>query len=185
MPESRPKPLKKLPSKAKGKKKEGKLTAPKRKLNLSPEQRKARSDAAKKKIAEGKLGGAENGAKGGRPRKKRASQVVAEQAQENGAKIAKVFLDGMDDDNPHSIRMKAASEMIKIENNEAKLQIDEAEQMRKMDHNALVTQVAEQFAGNPVVMNIFRQAGEAAADLPAGPETDENGDKVVDAEVVA
>lgn len=187
MSESRPKPKpkKRLP-KGKGKRKEGRLVEPKKKLklNLTDEQRKERSDRAKALAASGKIGGVEHGSKGGRPSKKRrATEVMAEGISEMGEQMLGAIKDALHPDNPHSIRLKAVDQATRIEEKEARLQIDEAEQLRKMDHDALVKQVAERFAGNPMVMNIFSQAGRA--ELPPGPEVDENGDPVIDAEVAA
>lgn len=165
------------------KKKEGKLTPPsKKKMELSDEERKRRSEAMKKRHEEGVAGGAEFGKLGGRPKKKRASQVIAERASEEGEKMAQVLVDAMDEDNPHSIRMKAVEAMTKIEEKETRLQIDEAEQLRKMDHDQLVSVVAEKFASNPMVLAIFRQAGEAAPPQP--PMIEAEAEEVTDAEVV-
>lgn len=176
---AKPKPKKRLPNK--GKRKEGKLVEPKKKMNLTPEQRKERSDRAKALAAEGKIGGAQPGA--GRPKKRRATEVMAEGISEMGEEMLGAIKDALNKDNPHSIRLKAVDQATKIEEKEARLQIDEAEQLRKMDHDALVKQVAEKFAGNPMVLNIFRQAG--VAELPPAPELDENGDEIVDAEIAA
>jgi hypothetical protein len=165
------------------KRKEGKLVEPKRKMNLSPEERKRRSDAMKKKHEEGVAGGAEFGKLGGRPKKKRASQVIAERASEQGEAMAQVLVDAMDEENPHSIRIKAVEAMTRIEDKEERLALDEAEQLRKMDHDQLVAAVAEKFASNPMVLAIFRQAGESAPTPP--PAIEGSAEEIVDAEVVS
>ncbi len=179
---SNPKRKPKKPPKRK--RKEGKLVEPKRKMDLSDKERKRRSDAAKKKNEEGKLGGKEFGQLGGRPRKKRASEVVAEGVSEMGKEMLGVIKDAMQEDNPHSIRLKAMEAGIKIEEKEARLQMDEEEQLRKMGHDQLVSAVAEKFASNPMVLAIFRKAGESATAPPPPPAIDAEAEDITDAEVV-
>lgn len=160
-------------------KKEGKLVEPKRKLNLSDEERQRRSEAAKKRHEEGRLGGSEFGSLGGRPKKKRATEVMAEGIAGMGEEMLGVLKDAMDEQNPHSIRLKAVEAATKIEEKEARLQMDEEEHLREMGHDALVDAVAKKFIGNPMVLKIFQQAG-ARKELPAPDDVEE----VVDAEVV-
>lgn len=167
------------------KKKEGKLVEPKRKMNISEKERKRRSDAAKRKHEEGKLGGAEFGKLGGRPRKKRATEVMAEGISEMGEEMLGVLKDAMDEENPHSIRLKAVEAATKIEEKEARLAMDEEDHLRKMGHEELVAAVAAKFATNPMVLAIFRQAGEADPAPTPPPAIEGSAEDITDAEVVA
>jgi hypothetical protein len=102
-----------------------------------------------------------------------------------GEEMLGVLKDAMDEENPHSIRLKAVETATKIEEKEARLALDEADQLRRMGHEELVAAVAEKFASNPMVLAIFRQAGEA--DPPPPPAIEEGTaeeEDVVDAEVV-
>lgn len=53
----------------------------------TPERRERQSEAAKRLIAEGRLGGAANGRLGGRPRKPRMQEFLAEEARKNAGEI--------------------------------------------------------------------------------------------------
>lgn len=101
-------------------------------------------------------------------------------ASKHGEKIAQVFVDAMDDENPHSVRMKGAEALLKVEEKEARLKMDEEEHLRELGKDALVAAIAKRFHENPMALNIFRQAGESK-ELSA-PASDE--EEVVDAEVV-
>jgi hypothetical protein len=99
----------------------------KKKRNLSPETRQRLSEAAKKRHAEGKLGGAEFGRMGGRPRKDRAAASVAEKARDKAKDIAQVFEDAIDPSQPINVRVKAAQAWLEIEREEGKLSLQEGE----------------------------------------------------------
>jgi hypothetical protein len=104
--------------------------AEKKKRNFSPESRQKLSDLAKQRHAEGKLGGAEFGRKGGRATKRaRAAQAVAEAAQDEVSRrrIINVFRDAVDPNQPMGIRMKGATEWLAIEREEGKLALQESE----------------------------------------------------------
>ena len=73
---------------------------------------------------DGKIG-PQFGAKGGRPRKKRATEMAAEKARAHADQITKVFLDGIDEEQPMRMRLAAANSWLGIEQEEAKLQLQE------------------------------------------------------------
>lgn len=84
------------------------------KMELSPEERKRRSDAAKKAHAEGKLGGKQEGA--GRP-SGRAQAYVAEQVRKDAPDIVKALRAALKADSA-TTRLKAAVAMLSIEKDE-------------------------------------------------------------------
>lgn len=164
-------------AKAKSKSKKLGKDVEKKKLNLSKAERERRSKAMKKRIAEGKAGPA-FGKLGGRPKKKRAAEIAAEVASEHGKEMAQVFLDAMASENPNSIRMKAAEGLYKIEDKEARLQMDEEEHVRKMSRGDLIDELANMFAQNPMLMQMFKTAAIEAKPPPDQPE-------VLEAEIVS
>lgn len=74
-------------------------------------------------MAEGKIG-PQFGKLGGRPRKPRASEMVAEAARKDADKIIRVFQDGLDDDSIKT-RITAANSYLGWEHEEAKLKLEE------------------------------------------------------------
>jgi broad specificity phosphatase PhoE len=113
------------------------------KLNISDEERQRRSELAKRLHAQGQFGGRQPGS--GRPRKKRAAEVVAEGAAERGEQILQVFDDAMSSKQPASVRVKAATELLKIEHSEAELKIKENQALDGMSNEQLVALIAERF----------------------------------------
>lgn len=177
---SKAKPKKgKSSTKAKGKEVE------KKKLNISDEERKRRSEAMKKRIEEGKAGAA-FGRLGGRPKKKRASEVVAEEASKHGKEIAQVFLDAMDETNPNSIRIKGAEGILKVEEKEARLQMDEEEHFAKMGRDELAGELARMLSGNPVIMDTLSRAATMVQNGEVEPtiEGEAEEEEIQEAEVV-
>lgn len=162
-----------------GKKSSGK-SVEKKKLNLTEDERKRRSEAMKKRHKEGRAG-ASFGKLGGRPKKKRAAEVAAEVAADHGKEMAQVFLDAMAEENPNSIRMKAAEGLYKIEEKEARLQMDEEEHLARLGRDDLLDALVDMFASNPMIAEMFRSAASAppVALLPGDDET------VIEAEVVS
>src|SRR5438552_18397514 len=94
----------------------------KRKMELSEEEKKRRSELAKSLHKDGKFGGIQKGA--GRPRKQRASEVVAEGVREDGNKILKALREALSSKSP-SIKLKAALAMLQIERDESEFKIKE------------------------------------------------------------
>ncbi len=146
---------------------------------ISPEARERLSRLAKERHARGELGGPENGRKGGlakAERQRRASTAVAEAARrpETSRKIIKVFEDAVADTQPIAIRMKAASEWVKIDQSEGKLEIAEQEaDSRERSREELLEVLSEKLTSG-AASALLRQA------LGAGDDDED----VVDAEVV-
>lgn len=108
----------------------------KAKRQLSPEVREKLRENAKAMVASGKIGGARPGS--GRPRKKRASEIVAERAVEEADNIVSAFSDALKDHNPASVRIKAAESWLKIEHDETKLKMEEERHVDEMKTNEII-----------------------------------------------
>lgn len=92
-----------------------------------------------------RFGGPQPGS--GRPRKKRAAEMVAEAAQDEAKEITKVFKDLIDAKSPPAIRLAAAREWLAVENKEAELQLKEERSLAEMNHEELLDKVAGALAG--------------------------------------
>ena len=112
---------------------------------ISPEERQRRSERARQLHAEGKFGGAQHGAKGGRPRKKRASEIVAAKAEEQADEIVAAFLRGVRDPDAKTAVM-AAEKWLRVENQEAELQLKEQKHLDQLSRDDLIARLAEGFA---------------------------------------
>ena len=134
-----------------------------KKRQMSPEAREKLSQLAKQRHAEGKFGGAEFGKMGGRPRKDRAAQSVAEAAQEeaNRRKIIQVFKDAVDGDQHISTRLKGAEAWLQIEREEGKLSIQEEEQDAKQhSREELIEILAKRLTSGPAAEQVRRKLEE-------------------------
>lgn len=110
-------------------------------MELSAEERKRRSDLAKKLNREKKFGGRQEGA--GRPKKQRASEVVAEGIREDGEKILAALRTALKAPSP-SVRLKAALAMLDVERKEFDLQSREEQRMYdNMDRAKMLDLVQE------------------------------------------
>lgn len=99
---------------------------------------------------EKRVGGAEHGSKGGRPRKPRASAIVAERLQEHGEEAAQVFIDGMRSPNDR-IRMEAARSALEVERHESKLQMEEEKHDKEMSKDELVSGIQSLLTNDPLL----------------------------------
>ena len=72
-------------------------------------------ERARELVAAGKFGGAKYGRMGGRPRTPRASEIAAREAQEHAEEIVAAFRDALHPSQPIQVRLKAAVEWLKIE----------------------------------------------------------------------
>lgn len=114
-------------------------------MELSVEERQRRSDLAKRLRSEGKLGGPKSKENAGRPRVKRASELVAEGIREDAPKILKALRMALAADSP-SVKLKAALEMLNIEREETKIQLKEEKQAyENMDRDKLLGLIGERF----------------------------------------
>jgi hypothetical protein len=73
------------------------------------------SQRARELVAAGKLGGAKYGRMGGRPRTPRASEIAAREAQEHAEEIVAAFRDALHPSQPIQVRLKAAVDWLRIE----------------------------------------------------------------------
>lgn len=113
---------------------------------LSEEERERRSALARRLHQEGRFGGAEYGKLGGRPRKKRASEIVADEAKENAQKIVNAFLDALDEEKHIDTRVRAAKQWIEIEQREEALQMEEEKSLEGLRRDQLVRMTVEKLS---------------------------------------
>lgn len=113
-----------------------------------------------------RFGGPQPGA--GRPKKQRASTIVAEQARQHAEQIKDAFVDALDPMNHPNVRVNAARSWLEMEQKEEALAMAEERALEGMHRDALVTQLAEKLgalADRGLLPENFVRA------LPAG-ETD-------------
>ena len=120
--------------------------------------------------AEGKAG-PQFGKLGGRPRKPRASELAAQEAEANSSQIVQVLKDAIDPNQPIGIRLKGAAQWLDIEKSERQLEMNEEEHIAKMTRDELSSGLAEKIAQNPMLASLLAERALAA-------------EQVVDAEVV-
>lgn len=94
---------------------------------------------------DGKTGGQFGHLSSGRSKdRKRAAEVVAEFAAQRSADIKKVWEDGIDETQPISIRMAAAKEILKVEDNEENRRFLERQQaFTEMSKGELIDSILE------------------------------------------
>lgn len=111
-------------------------------MELSDEERQRRSERALALHSEGKFGGPQPGS--GRPRKKRAAEIVAEQVSNEGQaifdKLMEIVRDGT-----HSNSISAARELMAIEDREAARYEREDSKIDDLHRDQLLLLVATQF----------------------------------------
>lgn len=167
---------------ANGKKVVVKKKAPKRKLNISDAERERRSVSMKERVRAGKVG-AKFGKLGGRPKIKRASELVAEEAQKEADKIVTVFKDAISPNQTIGTRLKGAQMFLEVEKDERRLEMDEEEHFQNMSQNELAKFLADEIEGNPTVRAQFLKELNDSEDQ-ASPESADNHEDVIDADVV-
>lgn len=111
---------------------------------ITPEERKRRSDLAKRLVAEGKIGGAGRGQ--GRKRIPRASEIAAEKARAHAPEIVQAYIDALDPSQPAATRIKAADSWLRLEQTEADLQLREKRQLEALSTNDLIGEITERFS---------------------------------------
>jgi hypothetical protein len=113
-------------------------------MNLTDEERQRRSEQALELHAQGKLGGAEFGRLGGRPRKPRANETIAEltaaQGKEIFARLFQIVQEGKDSDS-----IKSAVELLKSEELERKIQEQQEVKVELLKRDELLEMVANGF----------------------------------------
>lgn len=110
-------------------------------MELSLEERERRSEQAKALVASGKFGGPQPGS--GRPRKKRAAEIVAEQVSAEGQTIFDRLMEIVRD-GTHSNTISAARELMSIEDREAARNEREDEKIDEMHRDQLIALVVGQ-----------------------------------------
>lgn len=120
----------------------------------SEEERLARSERAKALHAQGRLGGAEFGKLGGRPPKKRSSELLAEKAADNAEKIW-TKLEQLMESESEKVVLDTIKHIQTIEENERKTQVEEEVKYDQLKHAELA---------ELVIGNLFDLLGEGAID---------------------
>lgn len=114
-----------------------------KKLQLSEKEIQRRKDLARKLREEGKFGGAQRGS--GRPKGKRASEIVAEGIREDATKILSALRVALKSNSP-TVKLKAALAMLDIEAKETSLQLKEEKQAyENMSRDKLLELIGERF----------------------------------------
>src|ERR1043166_1444853 len=113
-------------------------------MPISEQERERRREMARRLHAEGRLGGSEFGKLGGRPRKVRASELVAERAKDEAKLIAQTFLDALQSEKvPMHVKVAAAEKWLAIEHREDELKLKEDKALEGLHKDALVSRVGE------------------------------------------
>ncbi len=107
-------------------------------FNISEEERERRSLNAKELVASGRLGGSEFGKLGGRPRKKRASEIIAEKATDEADKIWNKLQELMFESESEKVSLEAIKQVISIEEQERKVEVEEEVRYEQLSHNRLL-----------------------------------------------
>lgn len=139
-------------------------------------------ERARQLVAEGKIGGARKGA--GRPRHKRASELVAEKAETHANKIVAAYLNALDPNNTikPEIRLQAAREWLEIERQERELQLKEEKRGPLEDRSptSLLAFILENIEDDIIVEGTVVEDGspatlEAGEEGGEGPEAEDGG----------
>lgn len=140
---------------------------PKRKVNISDEERRRRSERMQRMRKEGKVG-PQFGKLGGRPRKVRASELIAEEASKNRKKIAQVLEDAIDPEQPITVRMKGVQMITDIESKERSMEMAEDEHYAKMNKDEMIDEMAQKLKENPVLAQILMDRMNGGGDVIDG-----------------
>lgn len=108
-----------------------------------------------------------------RKRDKRAAQVVTEAAAENAERIKKVLLDGISEEMPYSVRLKAALELLGVEERFAK------EQARQEQAEIDAMSKAELAGEIMTLIQSIQRAGQIAREVE-----EMTGGEVIEAEII-
>lgn len=131
------------------------------------------SQRARQLVAEGKIGGAEHGRKGGRPRKNQvplqpretASAYIARTARDNAPAILKVYEDAVAAGQLPQHRLQAVKQWVNAEDREVERDeraasnadpVPEEADLEALDRDQLLDHLAARLAANPVVALALR-----------------------------
>lgn len=114
-------------------------------MKLSDEERKRRRELALKMREEGKLGGKKALEKAGRPRNKRANELVAESAREDGVLLVKT-LRNLIKTGTETTKLKALITYLEIEAKEHDKQVKEEQKAyENMGRDKLLALIGDRF----------------------------------------
>lgn len=136
--------------------------------HVSQEGRERLSQLAKQRHQDGgfqKPGDGKGKSKLRSTKKRRISARVAEAAREkkSAQAIIDVFKDGVHSSQPISIRIKAATEWIKVEQEDAKLRLREADsESQKRDRDELLTLLSTRLTSGSAALMLRRQIEQEA-----------------------
>jgi hypothetical protein len=108
------------------------------KLDITEEERERRRLNALELHAQGKLGGVEFGKLGGRPRKKRATEIAAEKIDEKGQQIADRLMQLILESESEKTALDAIKHAHAITEQERKIEVEEEVRYEQLKHNELL-----------------------------------------------
>lgn len=112
------------------------------KLDLSDEEKQRRSERMRRLHAEGRAGG-QFGKLGGRPRKKRATEIAAEEIEKKGRELFDHLWDLVENEKGKT-KLDAIKTAYSLEEQERKVMVEEEVRYDQLKHN----QLAELVIGN-------------------------------------
>jgi len=116
----------------------------KKKINISEEERQRRSERAKEMVKKGIIGGDRRSEGAGRPKVKKATEKVAEEADRNASKMVKELKDVLENGKP-SEKLKAIDLWLSIAiKEEEKRDKKELEQIKNASREELIKLVGQQ-----------------------------------------
>jgi hypothetical protein len=124
------------------------------------------SQRARDLVAAGKFGGAKYGRMGGRPRTPRASEIAAREAQEHAEEIVAAFRDALHPSQPIQVRLKAAVEWLKIEQQGVAQEISAKDDFAVATEEELVNFIVSYLTSNQLVTSVEMKLRDQSS-LPA------------------
>lgn len=156
----------------------------KKKRQYSEEELERRRQQMIKLREEGKVG-PQFGKLGGRPKKPRATELLAQEAEKHKDELLAVLKDGIDPSQNTSTRLRALEQWLNIERDERKTEMEEEEHDAKMSRDELMTEFSKRLNSNPMLYDMFMKAmrGEVPGAIPVRVPNEEPQDaEVVDDE---
>ena len=121
--------------------------------SLTDEQRRQLSERAKEMHRQGKIGGAKYGRMGGRPRKPRASEAVAEAAEQHSAEIVAALRIGVRQGTPEQ-RSRSAERFLALAQREDQLRLKAQEaasrEKRDLSRDQVMQELVEKLTAGPM-----------------------------------
>ena len=126
------------------------------------------SQRARELVAAGKFGGAKYGRMGGRPRTPRASEIAAREAHEHAEEIVAAFRDALHPSQPIQVRLKAAVEWLKIEQQGVAQEIGVRDDFSVATEEELVNFILSYLTSARLVTSVETQLRERSSSPAAG-----------------